>query len=72
MKKIYIACFLLFIMLKGFSQDEQLVPLNSNARLEFNQKKGNLANIGQRQNALLSLPFIEDFNYDGPDRKSVV
>ena len=54
MKKIYISCFLLFIMLKGFSQDEQLVPLNSNAKLEFNQKKGNLTNVGQRQNALLS------------------
>lgn len=66
MKKIYISCFLLFIMLKGFSQDEQLVPLNSNAKLEFNQKKGNLTNVSQRQNALLSLPFIEDFNYDGP------
>lgn len=66
MKNVFISCFLFFLCIKGFSQSEELTPLLTNSKLEFLQQKINLNTKNQRLNALLPLPFIDDFNYEGP------
>lgn len=66
MKKLYFLCLSFFIILSISAQDEVLDALQSNSKLENISKLESPRAVFQKINALLTLPFLEDFNYDGP------